>query len=85
MSHGYEQVIRQAQDVACKGAGDVTGGYGAEEVGMETWLQVVMLSQRAELLVEQEQVLYRRAACDVSGGSGALQVSMDTCLVQVPA
>jgi len=52
---------------------------------MNTWLvQVVMMSQRAELMVRREQVLYRRAACDVTGGSGAVQVGMDVWLLQVP-
>jgi len=85
MSHGSEQVIGQEQDLTCKGAGDVTGGSGPVQVGMNTWLvQVVMIAQRAEPLVGQEQVVYRRAACDVSCGSGAVQVAMDMCLVQVP-
>jgi len=37
---------------------------------MNTWLvQVVVMSQRAELLIRQEQLLYSTVAFDISGCS----------------
>ena len=84
MSQRAEPLVGEEQLLYGRAACDVTGGSGAVQVGMNTWLvQVVMIAQRAEPLVVQEQVLYRRAACDVTGGSGAVQVTMDLCLVQV--
>jgi len=84
MSHGYEQVIRQEQDLACKGAGAVTGGSGASQVGMETWLvQVLMTSLVAEPVIGREVELACGTPCGVRGGSGAVEVGMDTSLVQL--
>jgi len=72
----------QEHKLACRASCDVTGGSVAVQVGNNSRLvQVVMMSQRAELLIGQEQVLYRRAACNVTGDSGVVEIVMDSWLV----
>jgi len=64
-------VIRQ--ELSCTGACEVTGGSGAVQVGMKTWLvQVFVMSHGSEPMIRQE--LPCRCACDVTGGSGVVQV-----------
>jgi len=63
-------VTGQEHELACRAASDVTGISGAVHVGLYMWfLQVVMMSQRAEPLIRQEQLLCSRAPCDDSGCS----------------
>jgi len=77
-------VIGRKPEVYCRSALDVTGGSGAVEVGMETWLVLLLvMSQGAEQGTGKEHQLACTAARDVTGASGGVQVGMDMWLVQV--